>query len=463
MTTAIVRDIGARLSDRLAESLGRSRYERWFGDVKLDLKEGGLTVTAPNRFAADFIARNYQSALSEALADQTGEQLPITIQADRVPARPMPRAAAPAPARTTSRFGHTRYSLTDLVIGDFNRMAITMAKRLVDHPEIDMNPLVIHGGCGVGKTHLLQGLCRRFAAAQPIRRWRYLTAEQFTNDYIAAVRTRKLTQFRQSLRKLDLLVIDDMQFLANKTGTQTEFLHTFDALELADSKVVLACDVHPKQMGEFSEQLLSRFVSGMVTEIQSPDHTMRMKLLHTLGARRGLIFHEKVLPTLAQRCGGSVRDIEGQLNLIEALADDDAHTQHSGERRIIGHALMDRLLGASGKMRPARPVRFSTIFEQVCDHLSVERATVLTSRRQKLIVLARSITAYLARKMTAMSYPEIAKALKRPNHTTIITACQRVAHQIEADQEVHLPSCQSHLPLRTVIEDIQRRIVQASV
>lgn len=469
MTTAVASDIGAHLASQLARTLGANRYERWFRDVQLELEAQRLTVNAPNRCAADLIGRHCRGELAAAAAALAGRPVEIEIIASpAAPAQPAQRdrpdaAAAPPAARPANgpRQAALRHRLDDFVVGQSNHMAYDLARRVAEQPVSELSPLVIHGGCGVGKTHLLQGLCRRYAQAQSARRGRYMTAEQFTNDYIQAVRAGQLGALRAKLRRLDLLAIDDVQFLANKTGTQSEFLHTFDALKMAGGTVVMAADVHPKRMGEFSERLLSRFVSGMVVQIHAPDTPTRHKLIAELARRRGLALRDGVVESLAAHCGGSVRDIQGKLNLLEAITRDPQRHPSDGTA-VVGHAMIDRLLGASGTVRPARPIRFDDIFDTVCEAFAVERAAVLSGRRQKLLVLARSLAAYLARRMTPMSYPEIARALKRPNHTTIITACQRTESQIESGLEVHLPTQQRRVTLGDLAEELRRAILAAA-
>jgi chromosomal replication initiator protein len=467
VTTVVADDIGTRLSEHLVRSLGEQRYERWFVDVRMDLdpSTGRLQVTAPNRFTADLISRHCRAALGRAATEQVGREVVVTIDAPapsaaRRPAPPPPTSRSD-PRRAGRRPTSLRHRLDEFVVGPSNRLAFNAALRLAQDGDAAFNPLVVHGGCGVGKTHLLQGLCRRFNTAFPDKRWRYLTAEQFTNQYISAIQRRRLNDFRSEMRGSDLLVVDDVQFLANKTGTQAEFLHTFDALELNGAKMVMACDVHPRRMGRFSEALVSRFLSGMVAQIAAPDDQMRCELIAALGRRRGLVLRDEVLGVLAGHARGSVREIEGMVNLLSALADAERH-HPAGDSVVVGRALVDRLLGASGMMRPARPIRFATILQQTCEYLNVDRAAVLSGRRHKRIVLARSLIAYLAREMTSLSFPELAHELHRPSHTTVITACQRVQSQVAEAHPVHIPAQNVCRPIGQVIDELRRHILAAA-
>jgi chromosomal replication initiator protein len=320
-----------------------------------------------------------------------------------------------------------RYDLDSFTVGPCNELAYSAAIRLADDPNCRMSPLFIHGGCGQGKTHLLQGICRTFAHHNPGSVWVYATAEQFTNDYIIALRKNKLSDFRRKLRQIDLLAIDDVHFLASKTATQTEFLHTFNAIDLAGAKVVLASDAHPKTIQELADALVSRFVSGMVVEIQPPDRLTRRRIIASLCERRGMTLLDGVADTLAEQTVSSVREIEGMITRLAALASLD---RSAGEAAgPIGHVLVQRLTGTSS-LGHHRPVRLDHIIHAVCDGLAVERAQLMTRSRHRRVVLARSIAIYLARQLTTLSYPELAAALGRPNHSTIVTAAQRVEEQI---------------------------------
>src|SRR5688500_2536489 len=211
-----------------------------------------------------------------------------------------------------------RHDLDSFVVGASNQLAYNAATYVAEFPGVQYNPLFIHGTCGLGKTHLLQGLCKRFIEHHPTKRWAYMTGEEFTNEFIMAVRGNKIDAFRRKMRDLDLLVIDDVHFLSGKKSTQEEFLHTFNAIEAMGRQVVLASDEHPKMIQEFGESLINRCVSGMVVRIDPTNYNARRELLRSSAARAGLTLSEEVVGWVARRVTQTVRELEGALNRIAA-------------------------------------------------------------------------------------------------------------------------------------------------
>jgi len=476
VTTGSSTDIVARLSDQLSRRIGPRKYKLWFDQTRLHVAGNRVTLTAPNRFAADWIADHFQGDVAEAAGDELGNPVELNITVDPSIAVRSGGAASdgaeavgaaskangngsakPQAAEIDQPLGHARpqaaagqttkprHRLDDFVVGKSNELAYRTVLQLVDHDRRELTPLFVHGGCGLGKTHLLQGVCRRFAENNPGRKWKYTSAEAFTNAYVTAVKNNALAAFRRKLRGLDLLAVDDVHFLANKNATQNEFLHTFNSIELGGAKLIMASDCHPKLIDSISEALVSRFVSGMVVRIDPPDVETRRLLVERMAERRGLTLIDSVSATIAAGCPGSVREIEGTLTTLEAMATLDRSNggatvgeAGSGRRVVIGHALVNRLLGASRTMRPVRPIRFSAILDAVCGELHVEPADLKSTSRHRQIVLARSMVVHLARQLTTMSYPDIARGLGRSNHSTVVTAAQRIEKQVAARQPITL-------------------------
>ena len=426
-----------RLAQRLAESVAQGRFKSWLQSAPLTLNDQELEITVPNRFAADWIAGRCQEEMQAVVRQELGRSVSIKLIVDA--------AAAAAPSRSTGDVASApstlrpsaacepahptaiRHDLRDFVVGPSNELAYKAVGRLIEDPHSRLNPLFIHGGCGLGKTHLLQGLCRRYQQQSSSGRVRYTTAEEFTNEFIAAVKGNRLVDFRKKLRQLDLLAIDDVHFLAGKTATQVEFLHTFNAIDLGGAKLVLASDAHPKLIKQFSDALVSRFMSGMVVQIAVPDVEMRHRLLRVLAERRGLKMLDGVIASLAAQAS-SIRELEGMIVKLAAIAQLTRRPDQQDEP--IGHAMASRALGMSANGALHRPVRIDQIVQTVCDHLAVDRGQVMARSRHSRIVLARSIIIHLARQLTTLSYPELARALSRPNHSTIVTAAQRIQQQI---------------------------------
>ncbi len=433
-----------------------------------DDRERRLKVAVPNRFIADWIGRNFDDHLRRVAAEELGEDVKLCVQVEpeqfpaelsaarrETPSSPLPRRR-PVDASVSANL---RYRLEHFVVGPSNQMAFSAANALVDDSAMHTGPLFIHGGCGLGKTHLLQGLCARMLELRPDAAVLYTTGEQFTNDFLTAVRTNRIDDFRRRIRKLDLLAVDDIHFIADKQATQQEFLHSFDAIDLGGAKVVMASDCHPKLIRKFSEALVSRCVRGFVVEVHKPDTTTRMRIIRALAQRRGLSLLEPAVTILANRCSGSVRDIEGMLTRLHALA----HLDGSGRRSNgIGRALVDRLFEVAAASMPRKPIRFEQILDTVAEHLHVDRNAILGGNRNRNVVLARSMVIHLARLMTSMSYPEIAAAMGRTNHSTIITAAKRIREQIaDASMQVTLPGSLEPISYADLADQLFHRVHQA--
>ncbi len=310
-----------------------------------------------------------------------------------------------------------RHDMESFVVGHSNRLAFDAANYVAEFPGSQYNPLFVHGACGLGKTHLLQALAKKFAGHHPARRFAYLTGEEFTNEFVFALRGSKVDAFRRKMRELDLLIIDDVHFLRGKKATQEEFLHTFNAIEATGKQIVMASDSHPKQIQEFGESLINRFVSGMVVRVDTPNFQMRVEILKRLARRHQLVLKDDVVEWIATRVTQNVRELEGALTRVAACV------------RLAGGAA-DLALAQSALAdlnRPlTTPVRPETIIEAICNHFDLELRDLMSGRRQRTISLARSIAMFLIRKTSKLSFPDIAGKMGKRNHSTVISACRRI-------------------------------------
>lgn len=471
-SSAAATGMTARLCEDLAERLGPTRFGLWFErTARLDLKADRLRVTVPTRFHADWIDRHFREDLRTAAARTSGSDLALelTVEPEAFPGLAV---AAPAPVpphlprrrRGPSAPGQfdLRFDLDRFVVGAGNEMAFHAACAMASGAAT-FNPLFIHGGCGLGKTHLLQGICRRLRAAQPEARLRYVTGEQFTNEFIAAVRTNDLESFRRPYRELDLLAIDDVHFLSNKNATQAEFLATFDAIGLTGAKIVLASDEHPRQIRQFHQRLVSRLLSGMVVEVQMPDAATRLAIIRRWAQERGFDLHPAAAEALAHRCIGSVRDIEGALTRLEAITTlglgQAPLPSNPGQRLEIGMLLISRLFGEESREHRA-PARVDAILDAVAERFGLDASRLTGKSRHKRIVLARSIAAFLARRMTTRSFPEIARAMGRSNHSTIFTAVQRIDQQLASNENVCVNEAGPPVSLRYLLDTLEASIAR---
>ncbi len=422
-----------KLDEELARCLGEARYQQWFaGKCRWYLSDGKLTVVPTNLFAAQWIRGKLMLELQHSAAAVLRQQ--VTVEVATPAATPRPEAAAdagvaaPQPPPSDSarppvgvRGLNPKYLLEDFVAGPSNQMAFRAAVQVAEATENGFNPLFIHGRCGLGKTHLLQGICRRFGQAFPQKRWLYLTGEQFTNEFVEAIRQNKTTQFRRRLRQSDLLVIDDIHFFTRKQATQEEFLHTFNQVDGAGRRIVLASDCAPGQIASIMDALQSRFVSGMVARIDPPDLPTRLEILRRCALRLQRSASDSILMHVAQSPAASVRELEGLL--LQVLAGMDVAEQSGGKADGTAAVIAQQVRSRSGAARVISPEH---IMATVAAYFGLAAADLRGDRRSQVVAGARAIAIYLMRQHSHLSFPEIGRVLGDRNHSTAVAANQRV-------------------------------------
>jgi len=467
-TVAPKRDVRDVFAQKLSHRIGEDRFRRYFGDRDaIEFGEGRVRVLAGSAFEAEVLSRRFGNAMREAAraGGSDGSDVEYEVRV-RTATAPLPRTEATAaptlappeerrPARRPRSTSSLRHSFEDFVVGSSNRLAHGATLRLAEEGAgCPLSPLFIHGACGTGKTHLIQSLAKKVKALRPGARVRYTTGEAFTNAFISAVRENRIAAFHAEHRKLDLLCIDDVHFLASKTATQAELLHTLDSLALGGSAIAMASDEHPSAFASFSRELVSRFVAGMVVGVDAPDPELRYELVTSFAARRGIMLDRAGAELIASRTGGAVRDLEGAVVRVEAVARLlENHRGGTVSRSTIRQALH---LGASSG--PARPARAELIIEACADRLGVDVADVLGRSRHRRVVAARSIAAILSRKLTTLSYPELAVKLGRPNHSSVVTACQRLQRRIDAGERLPLTPGEPGILYSDLVGEIETAI-----
>jgi chromosomal replication initiator protein len=464
-----------RILGLLTDEIGAETYARYFdSQAVVRVVDGRLDVAVPTRFAARYVRTRFGEPLRRAAGRGMRSDPDAAIQVSfRVDQGAFRHADAPANNRApggvpgrpppSSRPDRWRYTLDTFVVGEANRIAFAAAREAAN-PDTPPSPLFLHGPCGVGKTHLLQGIANDLARKRPDTRVLYVTAEVFTNEFISAVQQNRLATFRRDYRSLHLLCLDDVHFVASKEGTQAEVLHTFDAIGLGRNRIVLASDQHPTALSRMAPSLLSRFQAGLVVGVNPPDRALRENLVRRLVGSHGLAIEDEAVRLIVAACGPdgppSVRDIEG---IATRLA---AHARHApGTRGRLGLAAARWALGLDAPpecARPQRPVRVEQIVREVCACLGVSAEDLRGNGRHARVVLGRSLVVLLARELTTMSFPELARAIGRPNHSSVITAHKRVLAQIEEGQLLNPGGDLAGLRVGDLADRIRSRIVRGS-
>ncbi len=452
-------DRSGALLARVSAEVGEERFRKFFDrQTRVEMHGGRVDVTVPTGFLADLLGRRFGDSLRRAAGATLGESDPTKVDlqfhvdggafgstapaasppAPKAASRPGDSSVAPArsPGQTPRRKNDhaLRHRFEDFIVGESNKLAHAAARRLAEGEDLSLTgPVFIHGSCGLGKTHLLQAAAVRFLELRPRAVVRYTTAEAFTNEFITSVRTSSVDAFRRIYRGVDLLCIDDVHFLSNKDATQRELLHTFDAIGIGGARVALVSDEHPRDIRKLSQQLVSRFVSGAVVRVDPPEPILRGKIVRQVASRRGMILEDAAVQLLSDRSargGASVREIEGMLSQIEATL---LVRPELAPRGSIGLALVHAALGmgsSTDAFRIRRPIPLAQILAEVCRRLGVDQGELLGKGRHKSVVLGREMTVYVCRKLTTCSFPEIARAMGRSNHSTVLTAHKRLETQI---------------------------------
>jgi len=441
------------INDALAEKVGAQKYRIWFkNSTKMTLTAGYLKVGVPNLFMANWIENHFSNEITQAVRKVTGTRPKITFTIDpelsgtvrrtQLDSKTLPSdrrqdylnkrdyKAKPASA------GKLHFSLNTFVVGTSNQLAYNAAKAVVEEKHCPFNPLFIHGGYGVGKTHLLQGICNAVCSKRPQTNWLYLSAEDFVNQFVLALKTKKLEAFRRRMRQTDLLAIDDIHFLASKPSLQEEFLHTFNTINLAGKQVVLASDAHPKTIGQLSEKLVSRFVSGMVVKIDIPGLNTRCQICRqfaeqlTADNRKlkiGKTIPEIVIKYIAENMRTNVRELEGALLKLIAYA----ALQNQKVNLPMAQTVLAEHLDRCDPI-----VHISGIESAVATYFGITPANIRSSKKNRTVALARHFSMYLTRKHTKMSSSEIGRFMGNKNHATVLLACKRIESLVERNAEL---------------------------
>lgn len=451
----------------LQDRIGPQKFNAWFRHgTSLSVQAGRVRVAVPNPFVANWIENHFRADVAAAAQDKVGRECGVVVMIDpsltgKLRKKQLDSQAdivtRAAQGRTRQRRDDTpaplRCRLHDFVVGQNNRLAYSAAQAMVSDQRAPFHPLFIHGSCGVGKTHLLQGICNALTGivrdGRPVA-WRYVTGEQFTNEFVRAIRTKSFGQFRARFRQLDLLAIDDVHFLASKKAIQEEFLHTFNAIAAAGKQVVLASDAHPRMVGELSEHLASRFVAGMVVKIDAPDEATRMTILLRKAAAMKLKIARDILQYVARHVRASVRELEGALFKLSALS---ALGGKAVDLQMARDALADHLA------RTGSVLTVGDIEAAVAAFFGITPADIQSSRRTRTVSAARMVAMYLARRHTAMSYPEIGRFMGK-NHSSVVLAVQKMEQAVAADAPVRWTGAagKKSMPARQLVKLLTEQI-----
>ena len=426
---------GAR--KRLQDVLSKDIYERWIEVIEAQSLEGNtLTLSVANDFYQSWLVENYLPLIKDAVSVVTGREMDIVFgihHADPAEVEaPRPRAAKPVRAAEESKKGppaqlNRNYTFDSFIIGPSNNFAHAACMAVAQSPAKAYNPLFIYGGVGLGKTHLMQAIGNYIMLQKSKARICYLSCEAFTNDYIDAIQNRGLIGFRKKYRQADVLLIDDIQFLAGKERMQEEFFHTFNALFDQHKQIVLTCDRPACEIPGLEHRLVSRFEWGLVTELEAPDVETRIAILRKKQEHLNLQLEPEILQYIAQRIRSNIRRLEGALIRAASYA--------SLTGRELTLESLEYLLRDTLDQEQQEKLSIEHIQRTVAEFFDIRLADMSSKRRPKSVAVPRQIAMYLSRQLTEHSFPTIAESFGK-NHATVLHACTAVRNRMDQDPEL---------------------------
>ena len=429
------------LRRQLRADLPAEDFRTWFHPLRVASEDADhLVLEAPNSRFVEALEEGFRPIVDWAIADLKGPTYQVlfrsteTLTRARAPGRPSPATVAgnleaadrPAPEGAPSSSLNPQYRFNSFVVGNSNRFASAASQAVAEKPGIAYNPLFLYGGVGLGKTHLLHAIGNRLKRAAPDTRVVYLAAEDFVNDLITSIRFERMPAFRERYRTIDVLLVDDIQFLAKKERSQEEFFHTFNVLYTRQKQIIVTSDAQPRDLSDIEERLRSRFGSGLLADIQVPDLETKVAILQRKARLlQGLDLDTDVAMFIARQVHSNVRELEGLLNRVTAFA------SLSGvplDLEFAKEALRDVL------PEQDRPVSAAQIIKMVAHHYGLKVREIKSKSNSRQITYPRQIAMYLCKRLTEMSYPEIGRTFNGKHHSTVMYSVEQIERR-RADDE----------------------------
>ncbi|YCA43683.1 chromosomal replication initiator protein DnaA [Bacillus sp. JZ8] len=432
-----IHDLWDKALVEIQKKLSKPSFETWLKSTKAHSLQGSsLTITAPNDFARDWLEAHYGNLISETLYSLTGEELEIKFiipqhqsssELDVVHPKEKKKKVDDVAEFSPSML-NSKYTFETFVIGSGNRFAHAASLAVAEAPAKAYNPLFIYGGVGLGKTHLMHAIGHYVLEHNPSAKVVYLSSEKFTNEFINSIRDNKAVEFRNKYRSVDVLLIDDIQFLAGKEQTQEEFFHTFNTLHEESKQIVISSDRPPKEIPTLEDRLRSRFEWGLITDITPPDLETRIAILRKKAKADGLDIPNEVMLYIANQIDSNIRELEGALIRVVAyssLINKDINADLAAE------ALKDIIPSSK-----PRVITIHDIQRVVGQHYNVKLEDFKAKKRTKSVAFPRQIAMYLSRELTDFSLPKIGEEFGGRDHTTVIHAHEKISKLLDSDAQL---------------------------
>lgn len=427
-------------------SITPANFKTWFRDTHIvSLEDGTVTLGVPSVFVRDWLADKFQTMILKTLRDLTpyvrSVEYTVVQRTDRkqeTSRQQTVNAALPLEEYYINKSDNLnpKYIFDTFVVGPFNALAHAAAKTVSQKPGIAYNPLFIYGKTGHGKTHLIQAVGNQLKRSG--KKVFYVTSERFTVDYFNSLQNGTANNFKDKYRQYDVLIMDDIQFLANKEKTQEELFHLFNALHDNNKQIVFSSDIHPTLLSGLEDRLRSRFAQGMIVDIPAPDMESRAAILRAKTAQQGLTLSEDVVAHLAETIEGNIRELEGALNTIMC------------QSQLLGRTLsLDEVKQIiKNSTRPRKTLAVSDVVDKVARYFDIDPAAIYEKTRRKEIVKPRQLIMYILREDFQVSYPAIGQKMGGRDHTTVIHSCEKIKNDLKGDSDLEEELTQIRLLLK---------------
>lgn len=421
--------------------LSKANFTTWFRDTFiLSMTEKEVTIGVPNAFTKEWLENKYHPQILETLKKihSTIENVKYSVSSPaKTPKTIVESAPSSKPSvKETAKMqelgiGHPslnqKYTFESFIIGSSNRLAAATAQAIAAKPGHVYNPLFLYGGVGLGKTHLVQAIGNEIIKKDPKKKVIYVSCEKFTNDFVQSISSGKINEFKKNYRDADVLLVDDIQFLSGKEGTQEEFFYTFNALHQSNRQIVVTSDRVPKAIPQMEERLSSRFSWGMVADIQSPNFEMRQAILRAKCQEKEYSMDDEILAFVAQNLESNIRELEGAINRIISYCD----LNNVQPSTILVEKILQDVINAKNKS-----LSVDKILKVVGEVFSTSSNDLLSAKRNKELVYPRQISMYLLRHEMNLSYPKIGKELNKKDHTTIMHGVSKIEKELATNDDL---------------------------
>lgn len=425
--------IWEQAKNEIKEKVGATSYEAWFSALQIKEKSSDtLIIEAPDQFFKRWIVDHYERFIKDAMCSIASRDIEIEYTVNSEPSHLSVKPDSIVPdiksiEEPLKPNFNNRFTFDNFVIGPSNRFACAASLAVAESPAKAYNPLFIYGHVGLGKTHLIQAITHKVRELHPNAKLAFMTSEKFTNELIEAIRHRSTPQFRKKYREIDVLLIDDIQFIAGKESTQEEFFHTFNNLHENRKQIIITSDRPPKEISNLEERLSSRFAWGLITDIQPPDFETRIAILQKKREIAPINVPDDVIEFIAQEIRTNIRELEGALIRVVAYAQMEDKTVNIQTAKLI----LKDMVRETNKI-----ISVEMVQKIVADYYKLSVNELRAKKRNQNIVVPRQIAMYLSRQLANLSLPEIGNAFGGKDHTTVLHSCRKIENLVIIDSNI---------------------------